>query len=431
MRIIAIIPARYASTRLPGKPLLSICDKPMIQHVYENARQAEGLDDVFVATDDVRVADAVQAFGGKFLMTSSACTSGSDRVNDATSHVPADIYINIQGDEPLLRPESISTLVQALRADASIQVATLCCRIDSATAQCPHIVKVVCDDNDDALYFSRAPIPFLRETSDTPDYWGHMGIYAYRADILKKFAALPLASLEHIEKLEQLRLLQAGIPIRVLKTTFFGQGVDTPQDLEDVRRVMGHYGDTAKTANSSLSDILRSVKLIITDIDGVLTDGTLFYGADGETLKAFNVRDGLGIRLLQKGGVEVAVLSGRSSLALEARLRDLNIRHYVLGELAKEEACKGIMQKAGVSSEHTLFVGDDLPDAIAFKSCAVGVAVADAVSFVKEKAAWVLQTKGGAGALREIADAVLQAQGREDLLAPAEDLQLNTMDGKQ
>ncbi len=245
MRILAIIPARYASERLPGKPLLPICGKPMIQHVYEAAKQATALDDVIVATDDMRIARAVQDFGGNVRMTSPSCICGSDRVYEVACMEKADAYINIQGDEPLLRPDAVQLLAHALRSDASIQVATLCSPIEETEAQKTHCVKVVCDNQGNALYFSRAPIPHVRDPNNNTAYLGHIGVYAYKAKALQTFASLPPSPLEQLEKLEQLRLLQAGIPIRVFTTKAFEKGVDTAEDLETVRTIMGHYDNPA------------------------------------------------------------------------------------------------------------------------------------------------------------------------------------------
>ena len=228
MKVIAVIPARYTSTRLPGKPLADICGKPMIQHVYELISRAEGLDDIVVATDDARIADAVRAFGGKVFMTSPDCQSGSDRVREVASSLAADIYINVQGDEPLLEPSAIEKLLSAFRSDGGVRVATLCSPISEEQARSPHQVKVVCDDAGNALYFSRSLIPYVRNASELARFLGHVGIYAYRAEALQAFSQLPPSPLERLEQLEQLRLLQAGIPIRVLEVPPMGAGVDTP-----------------------------------------------------------------------------------------------------------------------------------------------------------------------------------------------------------
>ena len=238
MDIIAVIPARYASTRLPGKPLVDICGKPMIQHVYERVRQVPLFREVLVATDDQRIMDVVTAFGGTACMTSPDCPSGSDRLIEVARTHEAEVYVNVQGDEPLLEAATIERLAKVMMDEPGLQMATLCYPISQEQAQDPNLVKVVMAHNGDALYFSRSPIPYPRAGGSAPRYFGHLGIYAYRRELLMSFGDLPVSPLEQTEKLEQLRVLQAGLAIRVLETSSMGPGVDTPEDLEAVRRIM-------------------------------------------------------------------------------------------------------------------------------------------------------------------------------------------------
>ncbi len=238
MSIIAVIPSRYASTRLPGKPLVDICGKPMVQHVYERVRRVSLFDEVLVATDDERIMNAVAAFGGAACMTSPDCPSGSDRLIEVAKSHPADVYVNVQGDEPLVEPSSIEKLARAMLEDPSLQMGTLCYPVSAEQAQNPNLVKVVRARNGNALYFSRSPIPFPRSGGIAPQYFGHLGMYAYRRDFLMNFGNLPYSPLENTEKLEQLLVLQAGIAIRVLEVEAMGPGVDTPEDLEEVRRIL-------------------------------------------------------------------------------------------------------------------------------------------------------------------------------------------------
>lgn len=401
MKVIAVIPARYTSTRLPGKPLADICGKPMIQHVYELISRAEGLDDIVVATDDARIADAVRAFGGKVFMTSPDCQSGSDRVREVASSLAADIYINVQGDEPLLEPSAIEKLLSVFRSDGGVRVATLCSPISEEQARSPHQVKVVCDDAGNALYFSRSLIPYVRNASELARFLGHVGIYAYRAEALQAFSQLPPSPLERLEQLEQLRLLQAGIPIRVLEVPPMGAGVDTPEDLERVRAAI-------RGRRLAALEKLKRVRLVITDVDGVLTDGGLYYGPDGECLKRFHARDGLGVKLLQKAGIRVAVLSGRDCPSLRRRLTDLGITEAVLGKLDKRSVISSLMEQCGVQPEEIAFVGDDIPDMEVFGLCGVSVTVNDAPDYVKAVADVVLENKGGQGAFRELTDKIVQ-----------------------
>lgn len=235
-RCAIIIPARYQSTRLPGKPLVDIAGKPMVQHVYERACEVRGVDNVFVATDDARIFKAVQAFGGRSVMTSPDHPSGTDRLAEAVRHVDADIVINLQGDEPLIRPADIETLVEGMQA--AIEVGTLCHRITAGEALDPNIVKVVKADNGNALYFSRSPIPYERDGGDPAEHFKHIGIYGFRRDVLERYSSLPRPMIERAELLEQLRLLSAGITIRVFEVGPAGPGVDTQEGLDLVRKIV-------------------------------------------------------------------------------------------------------------------------------------------------------------------------------------------------
>ena len=411
-RLAIVIPARYASTRLPGKPLLDILGKPMVQHVYERALEVPGVDTVVIATDDQRVADAVRGFGGRCVMTSPDHPSGTDRLAEVMQTVDADIYINLQGDEPLVRPGDIALLAEGMRADSSVQVGTLCHDIDAQEARNPNTVKVVLAANGDALYFSRAAIPFARD--DAPArYLKHVGVYAYRREVLAAYSALPAAMLEQAEKLEQLRLLAAGLRIRAFKVAPSGPGVDTPECLARVRALMA--GDVPASLPS-----LVDIKLVITDVDGVLTDGGIYYDATGECLKRFHVRDGLGMRLLEENGVRVAVLSGRDSPTLRKRVADLGITLYQFGVKDKHGACRELMAQAGVEVNQTVCIGDDSIDLPAFAACGLSYAVADAPVYVQARASAVLVKEGGKGAFRELADAILVAQGKEHVFGSAE-----------
>jgi 3-deoxy-manno-octulosonate cytidylyltransferase (CMP-KDO synthetase) len=414
MRVAIVIPARYASTRLPGKPLLDLLGKPMIQHVYERAREVRGVDTVIVATDDERVAAGVRAFGGNAVMTSSAHVSGTERIVEILPSLAADLILNLQGDEPLIRPQDIETLIDGMRRDPDVEVGTLCHRVSGADANDPHTVKAVLNDRGDALYFSRAAIPHARGAELEPTYLKHVGIYAYRRALLARYAEFSPSALEAVEKLEQLRLLSAGVRIRAWKVEPTGPGVDTPACLELVRRLMAGAPLAAVTAPS-----LREVRLIITDVDGVMTDGGMYWNESGECMKRFHARDGLGIQMLQGCGVQVAVLSGRDSQTLRRRVADLGIALAEFGNLNKAEGCRALMERAGVPPAQTVFVGDDSIDLAAFETCGWSFATADAAPYVKAKATRVLATCGGGGALRELADAVLLAQGRSDVYSTA------------
>ncbi len=418
-RVAIVIPARYGSTRLPGKPLADIDGKPMIQHVYERALQVAGIHAVVVATDDARVADAVSAFGGRHVMTSADHPSGTDRLAEVMRCLDADIYVNLQGDEPLVRPADIDRLARGMCLDASLQVGTLCHAIDAEESLNPNTVKVVLAEQGDALYFSRSPIPYPRD-AEAATFLKHVGVYAYRREVLAAYAALAQPMIEHAEKLEQLRLLSAGFRIRAFQVEPTGPGVDTPACLERVRALIaGGLVDSAHPAKPA-SPSLSRVKLVITDVDGVLTDGGIYYDASGECLKRFHVRDGLGIRLLEESGVRVAILSGRDSATLRKRVTDLGVTLSQFGVKDKAKACRELMAAAGVTPEQTACVGDDSIDLPAFAACGLAFAVADAPLYVQRHASQVLTTKGGEGAFREVADAILLAQGKAHVFDSAE-----------
>jgi 3-deoxy-manno-octulosonate cytidylyltransferase (CMP-KDO synthetase) len=236
-RLAIVIPARYQSVRLPGKPLADIHGKPMIQHVYERALEVPEADTVLVATDDERIRERVIGFHGNCLMTASSHPSGTDRLTEVMDKVDADIYINLQCDEPLVCPADISTLASAMCANISVEVGTLCYPISYEQALNPNTVKVVLDAAGNALYFSRAPIPYPRNPA-VSRYFKHVGIYAYRREVLALYAGLHQPMMEQAELLEQLRLLNVGFKIRVVEIAPTGPGVDTPECLERVRTLM-------------------------------------------------------------------------------------------------------------------------------------------------------------------------------------------------
>jgi 3-deoxy-manno-octulosonate cytidylyltransferase (CMP-KDO synthetase) len=245
MRLISLIPARYGSSRFPGKPLAPILGKPLIQRVYEQARQVKELDGLWVATDDERIRECVEGFGGKAVITRGDHPSGSDRLAEAATLLalaPNDIVVNIQGDQAVFPPKLISLLASRFEMDCSALMVTPARRLeDPAIAANPNVVKVVFDYRGRALYFSRSPLPFWRD-ADKPYYFKHIGIYAYRVDFLTNFVTLPPRRLEEAEKLEQLRALEYGFPIHVVETTGDTLEVDTPEDLQRVEEYLRSGG---------------------------------------------------------------------------------------------------------------------------------------------------------------------------------------------
>jgi 3-deoxy-manno-octulosonate cytidylyltransferase (CMP-KDO synthetase) len=244
-RVVTIIPARYGSRRLPAKPLVDICGKPMIQHVYERASQARSVDWCLVATDDERIAARVREFGGHAVLTPDTLETGTDRVAFVARSIPdATIIVNVQGDEPLLEPEMINEAVRAMASDMNAVAVTLIHRISSEDELTnPATVKVVIDSRNNCLYFSRSPVPFARDVpvgawSTRHHYYKHVGLYVYRRDFLLKLSEMNRTPLEITENLEQLRILEHGYSIKASLTDYDSAPVDTEEDLMRVRTIL-------------------------------------------------------------------------------------------------------------------------------------------------------------------------------------------------
>ncbi len=243
MNVVAILPARYGSTRFPGKPLVDIAGKPMIQHVYERTAQTRSINRVIVATDDDRIRAAVESFGGEVQITRDDHPSGTDRLAEVVGRIEADLIVNVQGDEPLIDPAMIEAAVAPLLADPSIPMGTLMSRIyDYEEYTNPNVVKVVSDHAGFALYFSRASIPYGRDLTQKvvpfPSF-KHIGLYVYQRDFLLQYPTLPETPLELLEKLEQLRALEHGHRIRIVETDLQSIGVDVPEDVDRVLFQLG------------------------------------------------------------------------------------------------------------------------------------------------------------------------------------------------
>ena len=238
-RILGVIPARFASSRFPGKALASIAGKPMIQHVFERAGRSRYLSDLIVATDDERIAAAARAFRAPVKMTRSDHPSGTDRVAEVASADRAELVVNIQGDEPLIDPEAIDAAILAVLGDPSVAMGTLMKRMENPDEILnPNVVKVVTDLQGRAIYFSRLPIPYVREACPSElTRFKHIGLYIYRRDLLLAYPDLPVGPLERSERLEQLRALENGHPIRVVETDYDSLGVDTLEDFERVSKL--------------------------------------------------------------------------------------------------------------------------------------------------------------------------------------------------
>ncbi len=238
-KIIAVIPARYASTRLPGKVLKDICGKPMIQHVYERVSNVPSIQKTIIVTDDERILQAAQKFGANVEMSLKNCKSGTDRIAWLVKRMPdireEDIIINVQGDEPLVKPQAIEKLIKTISCDSDVVMASLMTKAtDINELMSPDVVKVVVGKDNFALYFSRSPVPFSRDKGKTDTSYKHLGMYAYRKHFLLKYAKMSQTYLEKIEKLEQLRVIEQGYRIKMAETEYDSISVDTPADLEKV-----------------------------------------------------------------------------------------------------------------------------------------------------------------------------------------------------
>lgn len=238
MKKIIVIPARYESTRLPGKPLLEVSGKSLVQLVYERASESRLADSVIVATDDRRIMDAALSFGAEAVMTSPSCKSGTDRVFEAVKDTDFDLIINVQGDEPFIRPDMIDLLFSVMENE-SLDVATLCAPVaDDNEYSNPNTVKVVLDKNGFALYFSRSPIPYVRNGDTRSMLYKHIGVYGFKREFLQQFVSMQKSRLEETESLEQLRILENGYRIKVLTTHYDGFGIDTREDLQRARLIL-------------------------------------------------------------------------------------------------------------------------------------------------------------------------------------------------
>ena len=240
-QVVVVIPSRYAATRLPGKPLVDLAGKPMVQRVYEQAKLAQTVHRVLVATDDQRIVDAVLAFGGEAQMTRSDHRSGTERIAEVAAREPGDVFVNVQGDEPLINPVAIDTAVAALLEDPPAPIATVATPIRHVPdIMDPNVVKTVLDFDSNALYFSRAPIPWVRDTQQKVHvkYWKHLGLYVFQRDALLEYPTLPRGELEKIEQLEQLRWLENGWKIRVAEVEHDAVSVDVPEDVTRVEKLL-------------------------------------------------------------------------------------------------------------------------------------------------------------------------------------------------
>ena len=396
-----VIPARWGSQRLPGKPLHLLAGEPMIGWVVKAALKVRNARGVVVATDHPEIAAAAREAGAIAVLTGTELRNGTERLLAVINQHPAQSYVNLQSDEPLIAPSDIEELIHALE-HSKADVVSLRHAINAHQAEEASRVKVVCNSDRKALYFSRSPIPHGAE-----QFWQHVGVYGFQASALERIRGLSPTALEEQESLEQLRWLEAGLCIEILESKQSSLGVDTAAEAQHVDQILR----------------LRQIKVLICDVDGVLTDGRLWYSSEGEELKAFHARDGLAIKLLIKQGIQVALVSGRDSKALQSRIADLGIKHACLGEADKAKACAELQHTLNLSSKQMAYVGDDTLDLPGMAVCGWSFAVADAPLTVKQSARQVLQTRGGYGAIREITEILLNARNEQAILEQSDAFQ--------
>ncbi len=418
--VLIVIPARYGSTRLPGKPLIEVAGKPVIQHVWERCRAVErpGVD-VVVATDDERIVAVVEAFGGRAVMTSPQASCGTDRLAEIASAegFAHGVYLNVQGDEPLIRSADIATLIDVM-GRGGVDVGTLYHALSPEEAVRDSSVKVVTARNGRCLYFSRSVIPFERNPGTDPlRYKKHVGLYAFTPQVLRDWPSLPFGDLEGRESLEQLRLLEAGYQLSAAEIEPTGPGVDTPETLAEVRAILEGQPLPSAPANP-----WSEVRVLVLDVDGVMTDGRLTYTAEPELGKTFHARDGLGITMLQAAGIPVGILTGRVDAATQRRIKALGIPEALIvqGRHDKGAALRELAERAGVTLQQLAYMGDDIIDVAALRIAGRPCAPADAHPVAKNAARWVSTAPAGAGAVRELAEQLLCAHGHQAALTEPE-----------
>lgn len=400
---VGVIPARFASTRFPGKVLAEIDGVPMIARVIANLRQAHTLSAIVVATDDSRIEDVAYAAGAEVVMTDPAITSGSDRVWAAVEGRTDDIVVNVQADEPLLPGSVVDDLVAHLAEYDHFDVATPVVSVPVSMASSPDMVTTAAADDGTALYFSRSTIP-----AGADPVWRHVGVYAYRREALRRFVGWPVQEVERYESLEQLRALAAGLRIGTVAVTVENHAVDRPEDLVVVERIL--RGEPADESAAPVVPGAGSVRLLVLDADGVLTDGRIAYLNDGDQLLSFDIKDGYGVVALAQSGIPTAVISGRDSPSLRLRCEELGIKLVRTNVLDKVAELNDVCAAAGVTPAEVCFVGDDDPDVAVMAACFMSAAPADASEAARRQATVVLASRGGHGAVREIADLLIAAR---------------------
>ncbi len=374
-----VIPARIGSKRLPNKALIDVAGKPLISWVIEAALKVDFKAEVIVATDDNRIKKVAEDLGIKSFLTCRDIKNGTERILDILDHIDSEFIINLQGDEPLVNPIDLNNLHNSIKS-SDADVVSICHEVDNLEAEEPSNVKVVFDFNQYALYFSRSKIPYGAKT-----FYSHKGIYAFKRKALQRIKYFKSSILGNFENLEQLHWLENNMSIKMLITKNKSIGVDTQDDL--------FRAENALLANN--------IKGLICDIDGTLTNGLVWYGEEGEQLKSFNVKDGLAIKKLLSKGFKVGFLSGRDSIPLRIRAKELGVEFVNFNQADKKQGCLDLISRMKLRTTNVAYIGDDESDLPCCLLLPFSFSVNDSHEELKNVARFNLKRKGGEGVVTE------------------------------
>ena len=374
-----VIPARMGSSRLPNKPLRQIAGKPLLKWVIELAQSVNFKAFLIVLTEDKIIKDFVESLGVNCFLTDKYHKNGTARILEILEHIDSDFVINLQGDEPLVDPNDLNKLYKTIKS-SDFDIASICHEVDSLEAEDPSNVKVVFDINQYALYFSRSKIPYGAKT-----FYSHKGIYAFKKSALHQIKFLKYSFLCNLEDLEQLQWLENNMSIKMLITKNKSIGVDTQDDL-------------IKAENALLSN---NIKALICDVDGTLTNGLVWYGDGGEELKSFNVKDGSAIHKLLSKGFKVGFLSGRDSVPLRMRAKELGVEFVRFDQADKKKGCLELISEMKLETFNVAYIGDDENDIPCFSLIPFSFSVKDCHQNLKKISRFHLEVKGGEGVINE------------------------------
>ena len=374
-----VIPARMGSSRLPNKPLKQIAGKPLLEWVIKSAQNVNFNASLIVLTEDKIIKEFVNSLGVDCFKTDKLHKNGTARILEILDRIDSDFILNLQGDEPLVKPIDLEDLYETIKSN-EVDIASICHEVDNLEAENPSNVKVVFDINQNALYFSRSKIPYGAKT-----FYSHKGIYVFKRSALQKIKLLKSSFLGNSEDLEQLQWLENNMSIKMLITKNKSIGVDTQDDF-------------IKAENAIWSN---NIKALICDVDGTLTNGLVWYGDNGEELKSFNVKDGSAIKKLLTKGFKVGFLSGRDSAPLRFRAKELGVEFIKFGQADKKKGCLELISEMKLEVKNVAYIGDDESDIPCFSLIPLSFAVKDCHQELKKISRFHLKAKGGEGVINE------------------------------